>query len=168
MRTSSSSKIRHPPPGVSNLLGVSVSMKVKISARCYTCSFQTQCSSIKAKFFSVLFSCFCFQSLYTRVFQNKARYLNISTTQSLINSLWCYAKLKPFNVTITACIQSPPRASQTAIIIFVIGSSFCLPRPLLFLCWEGDGRHLLAHLFTLQTRPKLVAFPVVFQKQVIK
>ena len=42
------------------------------------------------------------------------------------------------------------------------------PRPVLFLCWEGDGRHLLAHLFTLQTRPKLVAFPAVFQKQVIK
>lgn len=43
-----------------------------------------------------------------------------------------------------------------------------LPPLLLFLCWEGDGRHLLAHLFTLQTRPKLDAFPVVFQKQVIK
>ncbi len=129
MRTSSSSKIRHPPPEVSNLLGISVSIKVNISAHCYTCSFQTQRSSIKAKFFSFLFSCFCFQSLYTRVFQNKADYLNISKTQSLINSLWCYAKLKPFNVTITAWIQSPPRASQTAIIIFVIGRSFCVPHP---------------------------------------
>lgn len=64
--------------------------------------------------------------------------------------------------------NAPPGAFQTAIITFVIGSGFCLPRPILFLCWEVDGRRFLAHLFTLQTRPKLVAFPAVFLKQVIK
>lgn len=64
--------------------------------------------------------------------------------------------------------NAPPGAFQTAIITFVIGSGFCTPRPILFLCWEVDGRHFLAHLFTLQTRPKLVAFPAVFLKQVIK
>lgn len=64
--------------------------------------------------------------------------------------------------------NAPSGAFQTAILTFVIGSSFCTPRPILFLRWEVDGRHFLAHLFTLQTRPKLVAFPAVFLKQVIK
>ncbi len=90
-------------------------------------------------------ACFCFQSLYTQVLRSKAHNLSTSTTQSSINSLWCYAELKPLNAAITACLQSPPKASQSALTIFVIGSSLSLPRPLLFLCWEGDGRHLLAH-----------------------
>ena len=94
---------------------MSDSMKANIPAPSYTCRFETLRSSIKENLFSILFSCFCFQSPYTQVSPNKARSLNISTTQSLIISQRCYAKLKLFNVTITARLQSP--ASQTAFII---------------------------------------------------
>lgn len=165
-RTSSSSKMRHPAPEASALLVLSVRMKVDTSALpVWNAALEYQSETL---FHS---PAFVSEAFYTRAFQNKARCLNISPTQSSVNSLRCYAKLKPFSVTVTARLHSPPTAPHTAI-IFVIGSSSRLPRPpsllVLSLCWEGDGRHLLAHLFTLQTRPNLVAFPAVSQKQVIK
>lgn len=72
------------------------------------------------------------------------------------------------NITISACLRRPSWHLSDAIITLVTGSGPGLPRLLLFLCWEFDGRRFLALLFTLQTRPKLVAFPAVVQKRVIK
>lgn len=161
MRNSLCSKIRQPPPEVSTYSFYqckSTFQLAPMAAGLKTLTLEYQTKVISFFILLLLFP----EPFYSSVSEQSC--LNISTSQSLINSLWCYAKLKRFSVTITASLQSPPTASRTAIIIFVIGSSFCLPCSLLFLCWEGDRRHLLAHLFTLQTRPKLVAFPAVFPK----
>lgn len=159
-RTSSSSKMRHPAPEASALLVLSVRMKVDTSALpVWNAALEYQSETL---FHS---PAFVSEAFYTRAFQNKARCLNISPTQSSVNSLRCYAKLKPFSVTVTARLHSPPNSSSHG---YYICDRKQLPPPPPSLCWEGDGRHLLAHLFTLQTRPNLVAFPAVSQKQVIK
>jgi len=67
------------------------------------------------------------------------------------------------------CVPSAPSKSFSDSYYHICDRKQCLPPPtLLFLCWEGDRRHLLALLFTLQIRPKLLAFPAVSQKQVIR
>lgn len=106
-RTSSSSKMRHPAPEASALLVLSVRMKVDTSALpVWNAALEYQSETL---FHS---PAFVSEAFYTRAFQNKARCLNISPTQSSVNSLRCYAKLKPFSVTVTARLHSPPNSSS--------------------------------------------------------
>lgn len=89
------------------------------------------------------------------------------SAQNAVHQARC-ANALMFNIKISACLRSPSRHLSDTIITLVTGSGSGLPRLLRFLCWECDGRRFLALLFTLQTRPKLVAFPAVVQKRVIK
>lgn len=90
------------------------------------------------------------------------------STQTVVRQHRQHAGALMFNITISARRRSPSRRFSDAVITLATGSGSGLPCLLLFLRWEVDGRHFLALLFTLQTRPKLVAFPAVFQKRVIK
>ena len=68
-----------------------------------------------------------------------------------------------YNISGRKQLLLPPSSSSSS-----SSSSSCPPPLLLLLRREVDGRHFLALLFTLQTRPKLLTFPAVFQKRVIK
>lgn len=86
---------------------LSLSLQVDISGRKTVLHYQTKVLFILLLLFAKHFN--------SSVSEQSS--LNISTSRSRINSLWCHAKLKRFSVTITACSLSPPTASHMAFII---------------------------------------------------
>lgn len=166
MRISSSSKIRHESPKPT--LRLSDSMKVNTTPT--PAGLKTQHSSIKANFLFILLLLFPKPLHVSQVSQNKARIRIWAQPKAWSTHCGVLCKVKSVQCHYYCTPSIPSKSFSDSYYSNMCDRKQPLPppAPLLFLCWEGDRRHLVTHLFTLQTRPKLVAFPAVFQKQVIK